>query len=382
MNKIKLFEAGLTSNANQKLGRAYVFETYGDDTYDFFWSKLIEAFPSAEILNNCTNGKSKAYFTRGVLRIAHDEIAKGNDYEGDLRISMEDIISQLSFKPMPELNQDFNGMSIDELWKYVIGSKRKPNDTLNMSLPHASMEDDGKVYDFGEYKIYTCFTYDSINKFKLKGQKDICYIGNLKSFIKDEGQHGIRAKYACVRNDYASVVKSPNLETYPFDDFGLSIIFISVSPTGKAEICSRYNNGHVTRGLKKTEVCPFKSKLQQLGITTNATFLTKEEVENIVLKNQAKFEDVFKPFNKETFMFRRQNRGNLVRYSTDMEKIKDDKLRAERELHDEPIMTNWLRQNGREPFPFQFKMAENIKLNMNDIKFILQETIKKLNLIS
>jgi hypothetical protein len=63
-----------------------------------------------------------------------------------------------------------------------------------------------------------------------------------------------------------------------------------------------------------------------------------------------------------------------------MEKIKDDKLRAQRELHDEPIMTNWLRQNGKEPFPF--KMAENIKLNMNDIQFILQETIKKLNLIS
>lgn len=371
MSQIKLFEAGLNNNGNSKIGREYVEKTYGNKSYDFFWQKLIEAFPSVELLNNCTNGQGKAFFTLGVLRIAHDEIEKGNNYDGDLKFSLVDIINQLTVKPLPELNQNFNGMDLNNLFNLVIGRKMKSNDVLDKSLPSASIEDDGKVYDFGEYKVYVCFTYDSINKFKLPNQKDICYIGNIKSFLKDEGHHGIRAKYVCVRNDYAQVRKQPNVETYPYDDFGLSIIFISISPNGDAEICSRYNNGH--RGAE------FANKINNLGISTAKTFLTKEQIEQIVLKGQAKFQDIFKPFDEETYMFRRNSRNNLVRYAKHMEKI-DKKERGNKEIEDEPFLTNWLRQNGKSPFPF--KMAENLRLNLNDIQYILQETIKRINIIS
>ena len=209
-----------------------------------------------------------------------------------------------------------------------------------------------------------------------KIENPICYVGNLGNFIKDECNYGMRSKYVCIRDDYETVEKK-KYPTYPYDDFGFSFILISIHPNGEAEICSRWNNG-----------------IPSWGGVTATKYLTKKQVEEIILNNQYKFEDVFKPYDEISYNFRRSNQTNLrniydrleaIGKLSDRDKAKVAQRRAA-EIEMEPLVTSWLRANGEQPYPSfhndrEYKMAESIRLSINDIQFILQETIKRINVI-
>lgn len=380
----------LNNNQYSKAAKKYVKNLYpnltGSECHEKFNMITRSALRRVSDLDECTNGVAPAFFTKGVVRLYCESELNGTPYD---KHAMSDVIEFMIQHPNPQLDNDFNYTtpkgkikqikSVEELYQKTFGKLPKNNDIRDINLAGINMSEDGKYLEVGRYTIYNTFSYDTMKKYvKLPSENSICYVGNLKNFHSDESNHGMRAKYACVRDDYRTVKKIVG-ENYPEDDYGLSLIIISISPNGAAEVCSRWNNG--AKGMQH--------RLKP-GRTTASTYLTKEEVEQIVLNGQYKFEDVFKPFDEETYEFRRSNGSNFRHLSKTLNSFgtpsSKDGRRKQAEEEMEPKVTAWLRANGSEEYPFkemgeipsQYKMAESIKLNINDLSFILKEAIKRL----
>lgn len=394
MNKIKLNEA--SDNSWLKAGKNFVGEFYGitgKERHDKFNEVLKNAIPRTSDIAECQYGIGSNYFTKGVVRIYCFSQAKNIPYNPH---EMADVIEYLKNNPnghgmknsFSDIDNNFNytnkkgkrveAQSTAELYKICFGKEPNDNNLRDANLNGINISEDGKSFKVGRYTIYNTFTYETMKKYAKPSddiENPICYVGNLGNFISDEKNYGMRSKYACIRDDYA-VVEKKKYPNYPYDDFGLSFIMISIHPNGVPEICSRWNNG-----------------VPAWGGVTASKYLTKEQVEDIVLNNQYKFDDVFKPYDELTYNFRRSNQTNLrdVRGRLDAIGKRSDKsklgLRKAEEDRMEPLVTAWLRSNGEQPYPFlqgdsQYKMAESIKLNIDDVQFILHETIKRLNIIT
>lgn len=258
---------------------------------------------------------------------------------------MEEILEFLTKSPNKNLDYNFNGVkTVDELYTSVLGKNKNTFSVFNSSLQNrVSEKDDGKFVKVGNYTIYNCFTYDTIEKFvKLEDkQNSICYVGNIKSFYKDEGRFAKNAKYACLRDDYRELNTFDINKNYPYDDYGLSLIIITVGVNEELiEVCSRWNNGakiispdgtlfKLGNILKEkgelSYVLNKKKNLNNMNLASN--YLTKKQIESIILNNEHSFEEIFKPFTESTYNSRLSNEPKLKKWIDDVMQYKAGKER-------------------------------------------------------
>lgn len=258
---------------------------------------------------------------------------------------MEEILEFLTKSPNKNLDYNFNGVkTVDELYTSVLGKNKNTFSVFNSSLQNrVSEKDDGKFVKVGNYTIYNCFTYDTIEKFvKLEDkQNSICYVGNIKSFYKDEGRFAKNAKYACLRDDYRELNTFDINKNYPYDDYGLSLIIITVGVNGELiEVRSRWNNGakiispdgtlfKLGNILKEkgelSYVLNKKKNLNNMNLASN--YLTKKQIESIILNNEHSFEEIFKPFTESTYNSRLSNEPKLKKWIDDVMQYKAGKER-------------------------------------------------------
>lgn len=384
----------LVSNQYTRSARKYLADKYpnlsGQDLYMFFQKEFLPTcLPRVSDLDDCKVNGVAGYYTLGVVRLKYESDKNGIPYN---KFKMGDIINELSFKnntsPTTFLTPNFSYISktgkeklvktVDELYKIVFGKTSKDEHELNTSLKGVNVSEDGKYIKVGRYTIYNVFTYNTMKQYvKLPSNNAICYVGNLKSYHKDESHNGMRAKFACIRDDYREIEKSIGKDC-PFDDYGLSLIIISISPNGKIEVCSRWNNG-----INLPSWC--KEKMAKLNRTTASNYLTKEEVEKIVLNGEYKFEDVFMPWDEETYNFRRSNINNIKDLSSQLQSLggstSKNVFRKEAEELHEPVISKWLRDNGRSEYPFKNKKIINqpiVSLSESDIKNMVESCVKQI----
>ena len=293
----------------------------GEDAYRQFYNIVNKCVNRTAYIEQCTNNIASNYFLPGCVRLCIEDTSYNPN-------KIEEILQFLTNHPNENLNYDFNGIkTVDELYSTIFGKNTSVSSEFNDAIKNrVSEKDDGKFVKVGNYTIYNCFTYDTIEKFvKLEDkQNSICYVGNIKSFYKDEGRYGKNAKYACLRSDYKNVDVLDINKNYPYDDYGLSLIIITVGVNGELlEVCSRWNNGAKIIS-KEGQLFPLGKALKnkgELNIVLNketqkiaSNYLTKEQIETIILDNNYKFEDIFKPFTKTSYNSRVSNETELKKW--------------------------------------------------------------------
>lgn len=320
----------MTNNQYSKLAKKIVKEHFpnlmGEDAYRQFYNIINKCVNRSVYIEQCTNNVASNYFLPGCVRLFIEDPSYNVN-------KIEEILEFLTKKPNENIDYNFNGIkTVNELYSSIFGNNSNDAFEFNAELKNrVSEKDDGKFIKVGNYTIYNCFTYDTIEKFiKLDDkQNSICYVGNIKSFYVDGGRFGKNAKYACLRNDYREIDTTDIDKNYPYDGYGLSLIIITVGVNGElVEVCSRWNNGAKIEKngalypcgkiLKEKgeleEVLSNIKLLSQDNFKISKEYLSKEQIEKIILNGQYRFEDVFRPFTKTSYDSRAFNEPELKKW--------------------------------------------------------------------
>lgn len=229
MNIGKIFKIldGRETDARHKAIKMLVREGLSVDKAREFIAYLHKIFPNLK-------GSLRMFYPGIVRFILNDEI----DLDDNKSISQfNTVLKILSNHPAYDFyDKNFNGVSLKSL-----------KESLNLT------EDINHKPDKIEYTVVPIPSYNQAKSW-LAYAPNWCILQNKETF-DDHTIDGVNKFFFLVRSDYKDVKPSAG-EDYPYDDYGYSLIAISVDPDGNlASSTSRWNyDDYHDNYLNKTEV--------------------------------------------------------------------------------------------------------------------------------
>ena len=185
-----------------------------------------------------------------------------------------------------EYDSDFNGLSFENLYNQFKTIKDKSSEESRQQSYNKT-----NLQRNQDYKIYKISSYEEAKNFRnyttwCVTQNDNAY----KAYTSD----GMGLFYFCVKNGFESLEEPSNKSGNPLDEYGLSMIAISVDEKGDLNTCtSRWNHDNNGNDHVMT-----KDQIEDLlGVNFYETFkprYTKEEVERINREKDDKIRNIIK----------------------------------------------------------------------------------------
>lgn len=214
------------------------------------------------------NGQDYYTFMYGVCRM----FIERQLINSDSILKLNNILRLITSKAhINEYDRNLNGLSLDEL------------DKRFSTISQQNVKDEAErlsklVYNQSNYEIVPIYSFDDASEYSDYTTWCVTqYEGNYNGYTAN----GLRPFYFCLKDGYQNMepVKGENC---PLDEYGLSMIAVSVNPDGSPNtITCRWN--HENGG--------------------NDSILTSEELSKIINRN---FYDVFKPYTEEQIRQRRE----------------------------------------------------------------------------
>lgn len=226
--------------------------------------------------------EDKLDFLRNFITFANNDVLSSKKENRSPLIKLSDITENISlidlYRSYGKLIEKFQEDESKEIETFI----KENNITPNKHYKIIKDVDYETAHKIGEYSCPT---------------SKLCYTQEEKTwnqYTKD----GKNTVYVCLRDDWKTVPEEPG-ENTPYDDYGLSMIFICVSPQGKLLFSNtRWNHKHgvnVDHSFTKMQL----SKL--LGVNFDKVFVprTKEEQEPLFKDDGGFYNNLKKIFSEK-----------------------------------------------------------------------------------
>ncbi len=181
-------------------------------------------------------------FIPGIFRIALTELGwNTNQADKDKINNFKIIVNIISENDKDNYPYDWNlnNLSYDDLWK-TFGSE------VGDRLKNNAVKKTNNFKNNGDYDIVEINSYEEAHKFgnySYQGCR-LCYTQNEKTFYNQYHALNPNRVYVCLKKGWKRIKPITN-ENTPFDEYGLSMIFVFISPDGSLAYCNiRWNHEH------------------------------------------------------------------------------------------------------------------------------------------